>query len=84
MFTDSIEHNLGLIEELLQNVPLSERERAKRAAVLVEKTFMAIQKDNQNSPGVALGTAYAFFKISQRLVQPGKGTPGGNLIQLLS
>ena len=84
MFTDSIEHNLALIEELLGAVPLHERNSAKRAAVAVEKVFMAIQRDNQQSPGAALGTAYAFYKIAQRLVETGKGTPGGNLIQLLS
>lgn len=84
MFTDSIEHNLALIEELVQALPLSERNSAKRAAVAVEKVFRSIQRDNQGSKGAAVGTAFAIYKLAQELVDHSKGTTGGNLIQLLS
>lgn len=84
MFTDSIEHNLALIQELVQALPLSERNAAKRAAVNIEKVFNQIQRDNQQSKGAAVGTAFAFYTIAQRLVDSSKGSSGGNLIQLLS
>lgn len=84
MFTDSIEHNLALIEELVQALPLGERNAAKRAAVALEKVFTAIQRDNQASKGAAVGTAFAIYKLAQRLVDSSKGSAGGNLIQLLS
>jgi hypothetical protein len=84
MFTDSIEHNLALIEELVQALPLGERNAAKRAAVNMEKVFKDIQRDNQSSKGAAVGTAFAVFTLAKRLTDPSKGSTGGNLIQLLS
>jgi hypothetical protein len=84
IFTDSIEANLGLIEELLRGLPPGSRNQAKLAAVQVEKVFTAIQKDSQGNAGAALGTAYAFYKIAQKLVEGGKGGPGDKLIQLLN
>lgn len=84
IFTDSIEHNLALIEELLRGMPVGSRHQAKLAAVQVEKVFTSIQKDCQGNVGAALGTAYAFYKIAQKLVESGRGSAGENLIQLLS
>lgn len=84
IFTDSIEGNLALIEELLGGMPPSSRQQAKRAAMEIEKVFIGLQKNNQGNAGAALGTAYAFYKIAQKLVEGGKGSAGEKLIQLLS
>lgn len=85
MFTDSVEHNVALLEELVSQLPLQHRNEARRAASIIERTFNQLKRDGQMSPGAALGTAYAFFKISQNLVKPGSKKAGGeSLIQLLS
>jgi len=86
VFTDSIENNIETIRELLQGIPPSERGRAKRAAVQIEKAVSAIMKDNSGSPSVGLGMAFAIYTIAQRLVaQPQEGDkPSSGLIQLLS
>ena len=85
MFNDSIENNLEVIKELLQGVPPSERDRAKRAAVAVEKVITALIKDNQGHPTVGLGMAFAVFTIAQRLTaSPQEGDSDKRLIQLLS
>lgn len=85
MFNDSIENNLETIKELIQGVPPSERDRAKRAAVAIEKTVTALIKDNQGNPAVGLGMAFAVFTIAQRLsAAPQEGDSDKRLIQLLS
>lgn len=85
MFTDSIEANLETIRELMQGIPPTERGRAKRAAMAVEKVIVGIQKDNPKSPAVALGTAFALFMLAQRIVSaPKQGDSDKGLIELLS
>jgi len=85
VFNDSIENNVEVIKELLQGVPPSERDRAKRAAVAVEKVITALIKDNQGHPTVGLGMAFAVFTIAQRLTaSPQEGDSDKRLIQLLS
>lgn len=84
MFTDSIENNLETIRELMGALPPSERERGKRAAVMVEKTVNAIIKDNQGHPAAGLGMAFAVFIVAQRLVAaPQEGDGEQRLIKLL-
>lgn len=85
MFTDSIDSNLEVIKELLGGIPPSERDRAKRAAVMIEKAVTGLIKDNQGHPAVGLGMSFAIFVIAQRLVQsPQSGDSEKRLIQLLS
>ncbi len=84
MFTDSIEGNLGIIQELLGGLPPSERGNAKRAAVIVEKAVMSIQKDFRGSPAAGLGMAYAIYLVAQRLVQSDGEGERESLIHLLS
>ena len=87
MFSDSIEGNLEIIRELLQGVPPSERGKAKKAAMVVEKAIMAIQKDSRGQPAVGLGMAFAIFLVAQRVVQgtnSGDSEKSSGLIQLLS
>jgi hypothetical protein len=88
MFTDSIENNLEVIRELLQGVPPSERGVAKKAAMVIEKAVMAIQKDSIGKPAVGLGMAFAIFMIAQRVVagtqDSDKSAKQSSLIQLLS
>jgi hypothetical protein len=85
MFNDSIENNIETIRELLQGVPPSERDRAKRAAMLIEKAVQGIMKDNHGNPAVGLGMAFAIYSIAQKLVQtPQEGDKSSGLIQLLT
>lgn len=85
MFTDSIENNLETLRELLGAIPPSERGRAQRAAMLIEKAVMGLIKDNQGHPAVGLGMSFAIFMIAQRLVSsPQEGDGERRLIELLS
>lgn len=85
MFTDSIDENVETIRELLQNLPASSRTRAKHACVTMEKAFNAIRRDNPRDAGAALGTAFAIFLMSQKLVEKSQETDSNKgLIQLLS
>lgn len=85
-FSDSIEMNLGIIEELLIGAPTTTRHQAKIAAVTIEKAFTAIQRDSQGNPGAALGTAYAIYKIAKQMVEKSNDgpAPAEKLIHLLS
>lgn len=86
IFSDSIDNNLEVITELLRGVPTATRDRAKRAAMAMEKTFEAIKRDSPKDPAVALGVAFAVFTLGQRMVQDDsrKGDNVGNLIELLN
>lgn len=84
MFTDSLEANLGLIEELLRDLPPEKRNQARLAAASIEKVVVGLQKDTQGNVGAALGAAYAIYKIAQRLVTADKGSAGESLIKLLN
>lgn len=71
-FTDSVSGNVELIVELLAGLPHSARPRAVRAAAALENTWCALKKDSPKDPAVALGAAWAIFKIAEHLVQPGE------------
>lgn len=85
MFTDSIEHNLETIKELLQNAPEQHKAQARVAFRKMEKAVMGIIKDAAGSPATGLGLAFAVFLVAQRMVQsPQQGDSERRLIQLLS
>lgn len=86
MFSDSVDETLEQVRELLSGIPAPSRERAKQAAVKIENTVMALQRDNPRDPAVALGAAFAIFMIAQRIVETDRSAQqsGGSLIQLLS
>lgn len=84
-FNDSIENNLEVIRELLRGVTPEKRNQAKLAASMIERTFVAIQKDTQGNAAAALGAAFAIYMLAQRMVEKSHG-PGKDqsLIQLLN
>jgi len=57
-----------------------------RAAVALENTFTRLQKEYPRDAAVALGAAFAVFKLAERIVQaPKQGdSEQRGLIQLLS
>ena len=85
-FNDSIENNIEVITELLRGLPEPTRKRAVAAAVRLENTFTRLQKDYPKDAAVALGAAFAVFKLAERIVQAPKQGDGEQrgLIQLLS
>jgi hypothetical protein len=85
-FNDSIENNVEILAELLRGIPPADRRRAVRAASALENTFTRLQKDYPKDHVVALGAAFAVFKLAERIVQaPKQGdNPDRGLIQLLS
>lgn len=85
MFKDSIDENVEILRELLGGIPPESRKRAKKAAVALENAFTRLQKDHPKDAVVALGAAFAIFKLAQRLVEaPKQGDSDKRLIQLLS
>lgn len=85
MFKDSIDENVEILRELLGGIPPESRRRAQKAAVMLENTFTRLQQDHPKDAVVALGAAFAIFKLAQRLVEaPKQGDSDKRLIQLLS
>jgi len=83
-FTDSVTENAEILTELLRGIPSEARRRAKRAAVLLENTFTGLQKEHPKDIAVALGAAFAIFKLAERLKDAkAQGGSDKNLIQLL-
>ena len=82
-FTDSLEMNLALIEEIIRALPADEQNKARRACSAFEQLFDSLRKDYPNSPGVAMGAAYAVYQLGKRMVADGAERDGGGLIQLL-
>lgn len=83
-FGDSIDENLDLIKELLGNCTPGQKERAKRTAVTIEKTLLAIQKDSKGDAAGGLGLAFAIMLTAQNLVKNESVQEDGPRIQLLS
>ena len=85
-FNDSLDNNIQVLEELLRGLPEPTRKRAVGAAVSLENTFTRLQKDYPKDAAVALGAAFAVFKLAERIVQAPKQGDGEQrgLIQLLS
>lgn len=83
-FGDSIDDNLDLIKELLGNCTAGQKERAKRVAVKIEKTVLAIQKDSAKDGASGIGLAFAIMLIAQNLVKNDSVQEDGPRIQLLS
>lgn len=83
-FSDSIDENMELLPQLLGNMTPGQKERAKRAAMSVEKTVLALQKDGKNDPAIGLGLCFAVMLIAQNLVKGGSVREDGPRIQLLS
>jgi hypothetical protein len=84
MFTKDIEENCEIIEELIRALPKSQQPRAKYAAATIEKVFTGLQKDHPRDGAVALGAAWAIYKIGAKIVEQAKEGKHDNLIQLLS
>lgn len=84
MFTDSIDGNLELLQMLLQDLPPSRQQEAKKAFMAIEKVFRGLQADNPRNNAVALGTACAIYTIASRMVGEAEdGVENQPLIDLL-
>lgn len=68
-FGDSVSENSELIAELLRGMPESAFRRAQHAAAAIEKVFVGLAKDHPKDPAIALGAAFAIFKIAEGIVQ---------------
>ena len=83
-FSDSIESNLEALREMLGGVAPAHRNRAKRAAVMIENVFTQLQKDYPRDAAVALGAAFAIYTLAERMVEQSKEAPADSRqIQLL-
>lgn len=84
MFTDSVQGNLDLIKEIINDAPPSAKANAKTAAVRLEQTFNAILKDSPRDPGTRIGLTFAVYMMAQRLVEQEQAGGEQQLIKLLS
>lgn len=83
-FGDSIDENMDLLKELLGNCTHAQKERAKRAAVKIEKALLAVQKDGKGDAAIGLGLTFAVMLTAQNLVKNESVQEDGPRIQLLS
>ena len=83
MFSDSVDGNCEILKELIGGIPPSQRNKAKRAAMKIEKAFTDLQRDYPKDAAVALGAAFAIYLIGQRIVEQAKESDGKGLIQML-
>ena len=84
MFSDSVDGNCEILKELIGGIPPSQRNKAKRAAMKIEKAFTDLQRDYPKDAAVSLGAAFAIYMIGARIVEQAKESDGKGLIQLLS
>lgn len=84
MFSQNIDENCEILKELIGGIPPTQRNKAKRAAMKIEKAFTDLQKDHPKDAAVALGAAFAIYMIGARIVEQAKEGDGKGLIQLLS
>jgi hypothetical protein len=82
-FSDSISNNVAVLEELIRGLAPQHRNMARRASAALENQFNRLHKDNPKNAAVAVGAAWAVFKMAEHLCEKREGS-GGNLIQLLS
>jgi hypothetical protein len=85
-FTDDIEHNLGIIRDLLTELSPPMQQKVRAIAGAINDVVVRIQKDNPKDPVAGLGVAYAVHYIAQRMTQAtqdGQDTDSP-IIQLLS
>jgi hypothetical protein len=86
LLSDSIDGSLDKIAEALNRIHPNHRQKAKEAAVTIEKVVMQIRRENPRSPAVALGCAFAIYKLAERLrdsEREGADKGTSSLIQLL-
>jgi hypothetical protein len=85
-FGDSLTDNLAILDELIKGLPVGQRAYAAQAANRIEKVFKDIRRDHGNNPGSALGTAWAFFKLAQNIVESKNAgeVSSSSMIHLLS
>jgi len=67
-FTDSIDQNLELLQELIDGMPQGAKVRGQNAAAAVGNVIHALRRDNPKDPAVAIGVALAIFSVGQQMV----------------
>lgn len=83
MFSDSIENNCEVLDQMIRALPPSQRHKAKVGAEKIEKVFQGIQHDYPKDGAVTLGVAWAIYKIGQKMVEQSKEGQHEGLIQLI-
>jgi hypothetical protein len=83
MFSDSIENNCEVLDQMIRALPRSQLQKAQKGAEKIEKVFQGIQKDNPGDGAVTLGVAWAIYKIGQKMVEQSKEGKHEGLIQLI-
>lgn len=83
-FTDSLDHNVDVITELLQTIPPARRRYAVQVATTIENCIKELRRDRD--PVVSIGVTFAILTFAQRLTAQQQEAQAENrsLIQLLS
>lgn len=80
-FTDSIEGNLAILQELIGQLPPRTRQRAREAGATIERAMNSLRVNGgENDPGTTLGLALAAHAMAHAIT---KSAPGEGLIELL-
>ena len=83
-FTDSIEGNLELIQQIISDAPPSERGKIQSAYKAIQKACLTLQRDNGRCRATALGITLAAHTVAQHLTKTAEPGEDGPRIQLLS
>lgn len=81
-FSDSINENLELLQQVLGNATPGQKERAKRVATQISDVVENIRKDGGKDPAAGVGVAFAVMYIAQNMVQGGTVREDGPRIWL--
>jgi len=76
-FGDSIDENLAVLREVLSQMPLPAKRRARAASVAIEETITRLQRESPDG-ATAMGVLLAALVVSQRLIEGQRDAHGAS------
>jgi len=84
-FTDSLEGNFRILQDILKGMPPQARARAREACGVIERAMNSLRVNGgENDPAVQLGIAFGGYLIAKAITYDDGNAKGDSLIQLLS
>ena len=78
-FSDSIDENLGIIQDLISGMPSGAQQRARSIAMKIQEVIERAKKEAPKDPAVGLGIVWAVHFTAKHMTEDNRG-----LIQLLT
>ncbi len=77
-FSDSLEENLGIIQDLISGMPASAQQRARKMAEKLGVVIEQARKESPKDPAIGLGIILAVHHVAYEMTKDNRG-----LIELL-